>query len=251
VSPKQLAMVLPVYNEEACVVAVLDGWLKTFHGLGLDTVAIVLNDGSRDGTWQALQAFAADPRVVLIDKPNEGHGPTILRGYREAVTIGEWVFQCDSDDEMPPDRFPALWQARAGCDAVFGYRIGRAQDPARRALTWASRGTVRLLFGGRVRDVNTPYRLMRADSLREILNAVPADTFAPNVLIAGAYARGPWRTAEVAVPHRPRRTGSGSLVRWRLVKAAARSFVQAVRFRLAIRQFGRAPASGSRRSDRS
>ena len=140
-------MVLPVYNEADCIAAVLRAWIATFEGLGIDFGAIVLNDGSRDATWQQLQAFADDPRLELVDKPNGGHGPTILRGYREAVGAAEWAFQCDSDDEMPPDSFGELWQRREGHDAVFGYRSGRAQDFLRRVVTWASRGTVRRVRG--------------------------------------------------------------------------------------------------------
>jgi glycosyltransferase involved in cell wall biosynthesis len=172
--------------------------------------------------------------VILETAPNSGHGPTILRGYRRALELGEWVFQCDSDDEMPAEHFAELWRRREDHDAVFGYRLGRAQDPVRRLVTWVSRGTVRALFGSRVRDVNTPYRLMRADSLGRILASVPDDTFAPNIMIAGGYSLGPWRVAEVPVPHRPRQTGSASLFRWGLLRAAVRSFGQTLRFRAGL-----------------
>ena len=247
-SQKQLALVLPVYNEAACIVAVVNDWVAACEHLGIDFTAIVIDDGSRDGTWEQLQTFAADPRVMLVTKPNEGHGPTILRGYREALAIGEWVFQCDSDDEMSPDHFGELWRLRENHDAVFGYRLGRTQEPARRVVTWGSRATTRMLFGSRVRDMNTPYRLMSATSLRGILNLVSGDSFAPNILIAGGYSLGPWRVAEVAVPSRPRRTGSASLLRWGLFRAALRSFWQTLRFRADIQSRLLTDLPGSDRS---
>jgi glycosyltransferase involved in cell wall biosynthesis len=231
VPSKQLILVMPVYNEEECIVGVVGDWLATFERLGIDAAAMVLDDGSRDASWERLQVYADDPRVILETSPNSGHGPTILRGYRRALAMGDWVFQCDSDDEMSSEHFGEVWKLRENNDAVFGYRHGRAQDPVRCLVTWVSRGTVRVLFGDRVRDVNTPYRLMRTDSLGRILASVPDDTFAPNIMIAGGYSLGSWRVAEVAVPHRPRQTGSASLFRWGLLRAAVRSFGQTLRFR--------------------
>lgn len=228
---KQLALVLPVYNEEECIARVMGEWRASFERLQIDFVAIVLNDGSRDKTWDNMQAFADDPRFELINQANRGHGPTISRGYRRAVTLAEWVFQCDSDDEMPATSFHELWGRREANDAVFGYRAGRAQDAVRKLVTRVSRLTVRTLFGSKIRDVNSPYRLMNAGMLEQILRKVPEATFAPNVLIAGGISLGPWRVAEIEVPHRHRRTGSVSLFRWGLMKAAMLSFGQTLRYR--------------------
>jgi hypothetical protein len=73
-----------------------------------------------------------------------------------------WVFQCDSDDEMSPDAFPKLWNRREKYDAVFGFRAGRAQNAARRFLSGGSRCGDKNAVRRGVRDVNVPYRLMRA-----------------------------------------------------------------------------------------
>ena len=243
---RSLALVMPVYNEEECIVHVLNSWLATFDRLGIDYQAIVLDDGSRDGTSARLAVFEGNSRVECITKPNEGHGPTILRGYHKAVDCAEWVFQCDSDDEMSPDHFELLWHQRDDYDALFGYRLGRAQDPLRKLVTLVSRAVVQALFGSQVRDVNTPYRLIRSGVLQGILARIPADTFAPNVLIAGAISLGGLRVAECAVPHEPRRTGQVSLVRLGVLKAATRSFLQTIRFR-----FSRAAPAGRRTGERS
>lgn len=226
-----LALVMPVYNEEECIVDVLRSWVREFERLGIEFQAFVLDDGSRDGTADRLTEFAADARLNCVSKSNEGHGPTILRGYHEAVEAADWVFQCDSDDEMKPEHFERVWTLREECDAVFGYRVDRAQDPARSFITLVSRAVIGTLFGRRVRDVNTPFRLMRSEALSGILRSIPADTFAPNLLIAGGFSRGPWRIAECPVPHQPRQTGQVSLVKFGVLKAATRAFVQTLRYR--------------------
>lgn len=227
----ELAVVMPVYNEEACIAGVVRSWRAMLEGLGIRFRILVLDDGSTDGTRAALGAFAGNDRVEVIHKPNSGHGPTILAGYRRAVRLADWVFQCDSDDEMKPDGFPALWGMREQYDALFGVRTGREQGPARRLISACSRLTVRVLFGRGVEDVNTPFRLIRSRLLAEIVAGVPDDTFAPNVIISGALCRAGARICNHPVPHQCRKTGTVSIVKWKLWRAALRSFWQTLRCR--------------------
>lgn len=221
-----LALVMPVYNEQDCIVDVIRSWKAVLAGLGARWQIIVLNDGSKDQTAERLASFAGDPQIFVVNKPNSGHGPTILQGYRMAVERAEWAFQCDSDNEMPADAFPLLWQRRHDYDALFGMRSGRVQALPRRLISACSRLTVRCLFGCGVPDVNTPYRLMRASLLKPIIQQIPDDTFAPNVIISGAIVRAGARVFNHPVPHEGRRTGSVSIVKWKLWKAAIRSFFQ-------------------------
>ncbi len=216
-------MVMPVYNEEDCIREVIDSWREVLTALGISYRLIVLNDGSKDHTAEKLAPLAGNDRLAIINKPNAGHGPTILQGYHLAVDLADWVFQCDSDDEMKAIHFPRLWEQRQNYDVLFGYRLQRKQNLGRKVISGVSRMTVRALFGRGVADVNTPYRLMRSAILRQIIDQIPDDTFAPNVIIAGAFARAKRRMANLPVPHEGRRTGAVSIVKWKLWKAACRA----------------------------
>ena len=181
----------------------------------------MLDDGSTDGTTDLVRDLALRHRqVVLRVKENEGHGTTVLTGYREAVGLADWVFQVDSDDEIPATEFTQLWAARQGVDAVLGVRTERGQGVARLVITTAARLSVRALFGARVRDANCPFRLMRSAALAPLLSRMPTEMFAPNVPISGALAaRG--SVAQVPVSHHDRAAGESSLVGfWMLVQAA-------------------------------
>jgi dolichol-phosphate mannosyltransferase len=221
-----LSLVMPVYNEEACIASVVKSWCAAFEALGIDFSMIVLNDGSKDGTAQALRAFEGDSRVVVVQKPNSGHGPTILQGYKLAAERAEWVFQTDSDGEMEPEHFSRLWNEREKYDFLLGTRDQRVSPLPRRIITQVSRLTVWLMFGRGITDVNSPYRLIRAEYLKKILEGIAPDTFAPNVVISGLAARRKLRIFEYPVPHLHRRTGTVSIVKWKLWKSAMRSFFQ-------------------------
>jgi dolichol-phosphate mannosyltransferase len=242
----ELALVMPVYNEEGCIAAVVRSWRDMLGACGINFVMIVIDDGSRDRTADILRSFDGEERVRVIRQANEGHGPTILKGYRQAVILADWVFQCDSDNEMGPDSFGRLWEMRHEADAVLGARQHRRQNLQRRLISLGSRMAVRLLFGRGIEDVNTPYRLMRSSVLQPILEYIPPDTAAPNVIICGALTRAGAGVRSVPVPCRPRQTGRASIVRWRLWKVAVRSFGQTVRCSRQIRRLHRRdrPAAG-------
>ena len=226
-----LTVVMPVYNEDECIEPVVQSWLDALeHELAGDSFKIiVLNDGSRDKTAERLANFASDPRVFVINKPNSGHGPTILQGYRMAAGSSHWVFQVDSDNEMEAHHFHRVWSRREQADAVFGFRDGRIQTLGRRVISIGSRVAVRLLFGrSRVVDVNTPYRLMRAALLAPLVERIPDDTFAPNVLLSGAFSRSTARVENVAIPHQSRATGVVSIVKWKLWKSVFKALRQTI-----------------------
>ena len=226
----ELCAVMPVYNEEEIVGQVAEQWLEALDGLGIHYELVAIVDGATDASEQVLRAVAERHRRLVVDaKPNSGHGPTILRGYRRGVVTADWVFQTDSDDEMPAASFGELWSIRHDVDAVIGIRTSRNQSAGRRAITRAARITARVAFGCRLADVNCPYRLMRSTGLAPLLASIPEDTFAPNVAISGMLARSGARLAEVPVPHHDRTTGVVSILGLGALRAALRSFGQTVR----------------------
>lgn len=243
---RDLVVVMPVYNEGGGIAEVVQSWLATLSALQVDGVLRVYDDGSTDDTSRRLEAFAADPRVRVIKQANRGHGPTILRGYREGVAEAEWVFQCDSDGEIDAGCFAGLWDRREGIDLGTVIRTGRRQDPGRRLISAVSRVLIGLLFGRRVKDVNAPFRLMRSAWLAPLLPLIPDDTFAPNLLIAGAASAGRVRVVCLPVPCQPRLAGRSSIIGGRALRAAVRSALQTLRCGRRLRAAARRPQSPSR-----
>jgi dolichol-phosphate mannosyltransferase len=217
-----LAMVIPVYNERDAIGNVLTEWVRALEDLGIEYRIHAYNDGSKDDSLAILQGFSEmnQGRVFVHDKPNSGHGPTILQGYRDHVRNHEWIFQIDSDDEMGPEGFHLLWNERSEYDFLIGIRDGREQPLPRRVVS-----------GKSVWDVNCPYRLMRTEKFRALYDRIPSDTFSPNVIISGFVGLAKLRFYECPIPHRDRRTGEVSIRKWRLLRAAMKSFGETIAFR--------------------
>jgi glycosyltransferase involved in cell wall biosynthesis len=231
----ELSVVLPVFREAEIIASVLDAWCGMLDRERIDYELLAYDDGSPDATLAILQERAsARPRIVVASHANRGHGPTIVRGYREAR--GDWVFQVDSDEEMSPDSFPLLWSRRADHDFLIARREGGPQPLPRRIVSAVSRLTVRCLFGRGVTDVNAPYRLMRRSWLESALEHVPERAFAPNVILSGVASRDRLRILESPVPRRGRTTGQVSLVSWALWRRALESFAQTLRSAWSVRR---------------
>jgi dolichol-phosphate mannosyltransferase len=228
------AVVMPVYNEEGVIAEVIDKWTAMLSRVVKRFEIHAYNDGSRDQTLSILyQLQQTNPHLVVYDKPNSGHGPTVIKGYREA-SEAEWIFQMDSDDELGPKPFETLWKQRESYDFLIGRRTGRDQLLARRIMTHVSRLLIELLYGKGVYDVNCPYRLMRSEPFRACFFSLPERTFAPNLIVTGYAVIKGMACFEVDVPFRGRRTGEVSIKKWRLMKAAVTALLQTVlnRFRL-------------------
>jgi hypothetical protein len=148
-----------------------------------------------------------------------------------AVQDAQWVFQVDSDNEIKAEQFDKLWSERKNYAAVIGIRDGRQQPFARKLISAVSRLVVRVFYGPGVIDVNCPFRLMRAEVLQQIMQKIPPDTFAPNVAVSGFFALRKDRIVNQAIPHVNRQTGEVSIKKWKLLKAAIKSFVQVIRIR--------------------
>lgn len=230
---ERLCVVMPVYNEQDAIGLVLEKWSHALDAIGVDYTIRPYNDGSKDRSLSVMRSVAERlTRVDVRDKANGGHGNTILTGYRDAVKDGfDWVFQIDSDDEMGPEKFGELWTHRCDYDFLVGIRDGRVQTLPRKVISLVSRCCVKIFYGRKtIWDVNTPYRLMRANAFKDIFMAIPITTFAPNVIISGMVARKRLLYFEILVPQHDRTTGEVSIKKWKLLKSAVKSFYQTIMF---------------------
>lgn len=217
-----LSIVMPVFNEAGIVGSVVESWIQEAERLGISWEFLIYDAESSDGTLDILAALAEKhPGIQVNVCPRLPHGPSVTRGYREASA--PWVMQIDSDDEMGPEAFEQLWTHRNDHDFLLGCRTGRESPLARRIVTQVSRLAVLCLYGKGVRDVNSPYRLIRRSMLDQLLAFIPPETTVPNVILSGLVATAHARIYQCDVNHRSRRVGTAPLTKFSLWAVAARA----------------------------
>jgi len=211
-----LAVVVPVYNESATIERVIASWMQEMDRNGVDYQFILLNDGSTDATLQMLMNLEKRQprRIVVIDKPNSGHGRTCRLGYDAAVASPrvEWVLQIDSDGQCDPSYFPEFWRRRDQADCVFGLRLTRDDGFARAMTSKICKMGATLLGGKDMVDPNVPYRLLRRETLASALRVIPASFDIHNVALTFVLKRNPHlRWDYVPIRFLARQGGSNSI----------------------------------------
>jgi len=169
-----ISIVIPCYNEEACLAALHQRVAAAARAAAGDSYEIVLvNDGSRDGSWAAMQALAgADPRLVAINlSRNHGHQLALTAGLD--LCSGERILIIDADLQDPPELLVGMMEEmdRQGADVVYAVRRARAGETAFKKAT--AKIFYRLL--ARLTDVEIPidagdFRLMSRRALDALLS---------------------------------------------------------------------------------
>jgi glycosyltransferase involved in cell wall biosynthesis len=215
-----LYIVIPAYNEAATIGLVLDQWYPVVEATGPAGRLLVLNDGSRDDTLALLRAAAAGrPQLEVVDKPNSGHGGTVLEGYRRALAAGaDFVFQTDSDGQTDPAEFAPFWAARRDADLVIGRRDARQDGFGRLVVTKVLRLVVRALFHVWAEDPNTPFRLMSGPSLAAAVARIPDGYNLTNVAVTAWYLKHGRRVLWLPITFKPRQGGVNSINLRRIVR---------------------------------
>ena len=146
---------------------------------------------------------------MLRTPANVGHGCAVRIGLDNSV--GEFVFQTDSDRQHSPADFWALWAHRGSADFVFGIRASRADGPVRLAISQTLRVANFFIWGHWIADANCPFKLMRRGPLLRVLEQVPPNAFVPMVMVSILARRHGFRVRDVRVRHFPRTAGESSL----------------------------------------
>ena len=212
--PHLLSIVVPVYNEERTVAAVI-GRLLTID-LPVDREILVVNDGSTDGTRQTLDGIPPRPELQIIHAPkNGGKGTAIRIGFARAS--GSIVAIQDADLELDPAQLADLVRPILSGQAtvVYGSRFlaGRPAAPwlsilANQVLTAATN----LLYGGDLTDMETCYKLMTTEIAKSL--QLESSRFEIEPEISAKLLRAGHKIFELPVRFEPRSRAQGKKIGW-------------------------------------
>ena len=215
-TPELLSILVPVFNEARTVASVIDRLLTI--ELPVPREIIVVNDGSSDGTREVLDAFPIQGRAVRIlhVEPNAGKGAAIRRGLQ--LARGTIIAIQDADLELDPAQLGALVAPVVAGETkvVYGSRFlaGRPDAPwltvlANRTLTLLTN----LLFGARITDMETCYKIMRTDVARAL--ELESNRFDIEPEITAKLLLSGHRILELPVYFKPRQRAEGKKIGWR------------------------------------
>jgi glycosyltransferase involved in cell wall biosynthesis len=206
-----LTIIVPALNEERTIREVVDRLLS----LNASTQIIVVNDGSRDKTADILREFANRIEVVTNAQPS-GKGAAIVRAL--PLAKGKLVAIQDADLEYAPEELVALAQPILDeqTKVVFGNRFhhGLPKDMAlpNKIVNILLAATVRVLFGVKLHDEATCYKLVDTELLRQMNLQCKRFEFCPEVT-AKAIRLGAEIT-ELPISYVPRTKADGKKIRW-------------------------------------
>lgn len=210
-----LSVVVPVFNESGTVGSVVDRLRAT----GLPMQIILIDDGSKDGTFEAMSRLKNDSDVIVIaHEKNRGKGAAIRSGFEKAT--GDIVVIQDADREYDPSDFRYLLQPLiAGeADVAYGTRYGHYD---RQLSPWwhqAVNGFITLLasiaIGIRLSDVETCYKMVPRQHLVKILPDLQESRFGIEIELTARLARQGLRFTERPIRYKHRWYDEGKKIGW-------------------------------------
>ena len=210
-----LTVVMPVYNEESTIVTIVEDVLARPEVGEL----IIVNDASKDNSWEKLQIFASNPKVRLLNQEvNRGKGAALIRGFSEATM--PFVMVQDADFEYTPEDYPTvLAPLLAGkADVVYGSRFMKGPGQVRyfrhemgnRFLTFWSN----FFSDIHLSDMETCYKAFRKEVIQNLI--LTSERFGIEVEMTAKLAKAKClRIWDVPISYFPRSYNEGKKIGWR------------------------------------
>lgn len=209
----KLSIVIPVYNEEETVLALINRVLEQ----DFDMELVVVDDGSKDNTREVLKSITDERVRIFYQDVNQGKGAALRRGFKEAT--GDIVLIQDADLEYDPAEYGKLLgpilDGRA--DVVYGSRF--LGGPHRVLFFWHYLGNKFLTLLSNMTtnlnltDMETCYKVFK----REVIQSIPlkCDRFGFEPEITAKLSKRKWRIYEVPISYSGRDYSEGKKIGWK------------------------------------
>ncbi len=211
---ESLTVVIPVFNEEENIQPLTERLEESLRGGPGEVEILFVDDGSTDGTIEALrEARRRDPRIRIARfRSNLGQTAAMAAGFR--LARGQAVVTLDGDLQNDPAEIPRLVKMLDEWDAVCGIRLQRRDGWWKRASSRIANAYRNWMTGDDVVDTGCTLKAFRRECVErlEIYNGL--HRFLPTLLKMRGY-----RVIQVPVSHYPRRAGKTKYGTWgRLIK---------------------------------
>jgi undecaprenyl-phosphate 4-deoxy-4-formamido-L-arabinose transferase len=202
----QVAIVIPVYNEEENLPALMERLLPVMQESGKTFEIIFIDDGSRDNSLEILKRFTKYEQVKIVELTrNYGQHAAIMAGF--LICSGDIVITMDADLQNPPEEIPRLIKVmeEGGYDVVGTVRKDRRDSFLRILPSKIINIVARKITGVRMHDWGCMLRAYRRPVVERITDCHEHATFIP--ALATVFGK---RTTEIEVNHEERYGGKSN-----------------------------------------
>lgn len=203
----QISVVIPAFDEAESLPDLLQRLVPELASVAATSEVIVVDDGSRDGTADAVLALGLPTVVVKRLRVNRGKSGALRAGL--ALAKGDVIVLMDADGQDDPTELSRLLGAlhggvdgSDGLDLVTGRRAHRNDRAAKRLPSRLYNWTTARVTGVPGRDFNSGFKAMRRDVARDLDLYGELHRYIPVLAHWAGY-----RTGEVDVTHHPRAEG--------------------------------------------
>lgn len=209
----KLYIIIPAYNEESNIEEVARQWHDVVKNINNESRLVIIDDGSKDSTLTVLEGLKKElSQLEVVTKANSGHGATVLYGYNYALENGaDYIFQTDFDGQTLPEEFYPFWEERNNYAAIIGHRNHRKDGFSRVIVTKTLKFVLWCIFGLKITDANTPFRLIKREVLQRYITKIPKDFNLSNVMLTVCLVKYKENIKFVPITFRPRQGGVNSI----------------------------------------
>ncbi len=198
-----ISLVIPVYNEERNIAALMDRLLPVMNALGDSYEILLVDDGSRDRSLELLRSYTRHPEVRVVELTrNYGQHAAIMAGFSQVQ--GDIIITLDADLQNPPEEIPRLVakMTEGNFDVVGTIRKARKDSLFRIIPSKVINMITRRITGVNMKDWGCMLRAYRRSVVERMISCHEHATFIP--ALATYFGK---KVTEIEVAHDERHGG--------------------------------------------
>ncbi|MCP4649271.1 MAG: glycosyltransferase [PVC group bacterium] len=204
---KKISVIIPAFNEVCHIKENIEETIRTFDDFKCYYEIIVVDDGSKDGTYPKIKELAGkfNNGEVLVKRnfENFGKGRALKKGVRSAN--GEYIIFLDADMDLHPGQIATFFDIMelTEADIVIGSKMhpnSQLEYPwYRKLMSTVYYRVVKMMFGLPVRDTQTGLKLFKAEVLQEVMPKIVIKKFAFDMEILALACRSGYKIEEAPI----------------------------------------------------